>query len=431
MPGRNAAQLRAAATATGWFDGPYLVYQGDGYSVPWQTGTVVSPAFGGLMWVYKAHLDAICPQGARLHDWLYTPYGPNLIGADQEEADLALREDLMEVSPADAEIVYQAVSKFGAPYFGVSPVGYSEPALTPTTPNITPTTPGSLKMADWKVVMIFQQTTTKGDPQPSINYASLTRVGGWSESFYVANKTGDELRNMLTATPRKDGAFPPILPARASCLTAAATLLGVRLYEGGTGRGQFVALSYPGRFSFPDQPGTSLLCQTVSNAALSARHFTMRGIPDAYVVGGEFNPNSEYVTQLKTYFDSLTNTAFRAFTPTAVFNIFNITNAGLVSLTAPHTYNVGQIVRVKNSLNEAGGRSGGEFMIQTVGPLNTQFTLAGWAAGPTTGGTVTIQVKQLVTVSAGATSAVRITNHKVGRPFAGYRGRRSKRTRTA
>ena len=128
MP-RTAAQLRTAAIATGWFDGPNLQYVGDGYTIPWETGLFLGPPFGFTLLTWKRYLDNRALEPSRLHDWLYTPYGPELIDCTQEEADLALKEEMLSegLAASQVEVVYQACRVGGSPYFGVSSVGYVQP----------------------------------------------------------------------------------------------------------------------------------------------------------------------------------------------------------------------------------------------------------------------------------------------------------------
>jgi len=430
MP-RNAAQLRADAIATGWFDGPHLEYVGDGFSVPYQYGLPLGSVVWASLYAYKAYLDANVPEAARLHDWLFTPYGPGLIGCTQDEADQALREEVSAFSPADGENVFFWCQTFGAPYFGQSTVGYVPPLLPPGGDNIGGAPPGRLlQMADYKVVMLLQQRTTPTRSSQTLQYAGSSRTAGWSESFYVANTSIAALQVMLKG-PRTAPTVPPILPARATCLPQAAQVLGARVYESGVGRGTFLAATYPGTWTLADVPSSALLCQTTSTASINVRRFTMRGIPDDQVQEGEFAPTPEYVTQIKTYFDSLTGTAFRGRLPSPTFEIFDITENGLATLRTPHAFNLGQFVTVYNSVTEEGNRRGGEYRISAVGPTNTQLTLQGWLWGATTGGTLTQPVYGLVPVEMGATSAVRISGHKVGRPFFGYRGRKSKARKTS
>jgi len=282
-------------------------------------------------------------------------------------------------------------------------------------------------MATFKVMMVFQNTTSGLASVEPIGYTIVPRTGGWSESYYqIGGNTGDILRQ--AKGPRTDG-YQPILQARATLLPITARILGLRIYESAGGRGQFFPAAYPGTWSLGDVPSMALLCATTSAGTPTVRRFTMRGIPDNQVVAGEFAPTSLFATELRAYFDSLYGTSFLGRDPVAEQAIFDVSNAGLVSCEVPIVYTGGQIVTVSQTLDSDGRRRSGRFQVSATGPLSNQLTLAGWTHGPCTGGKLSIPTKSLWQVQPGATSAVRITNHKIGRPFAGYRGRNSVRSR--
>lgn len=117
---RNAAQLIAAAMATG----TYEHFQGDGASVPWQVALGYNLPLGVTMLMYKAYLDAHWPHAFRLHDWCYTPWGA-LINCRREEADNALFELIAVDNSLDAWIVWTAVRVGGEQYFGHATAGYT------------------------------------------------------------------------------------------------------------------------------------------------------------------------------------------------------------------------------------------------------------------------------------------------------------------
>ena len=109
---------------------------------------------------------------------------------------------------------------------------------------------------------------------------------------------------------------------------------------------------------------------------------------------------------------------------------FTVASSGLVTLNGlANPFAVGAIVTVSNALTEDGLRRGGDYLISAIGPLGNQFTLQGWLWGDCTGGQVYQQGNGFFAVTADATKAVRSTTHKIGRPFAGYRGRRSRARR--
>lgn len=177
---RNAAQLREASIATGY----YLPFVGDGASVPWIEIALVNPVLSATLLQYRLYLDSRWPHAFKLHDFLYTAYG-GLISATREEADAALREEVSRDSPIDGAILYRAVRVGGLPYWGRARAGFvgmylSSPyAFKQNTPLLTGVTPmaGSrdLVVVTWKQLL---------DNQPMYNSlmfiqhaADLTQFG--------------------------------------------------------------------------------------------------------------------------------------------------------------------------------------------------------------------------------------------------------------
>lgn len=128
---RNAAQLRAAARATGTYDD----YVGDGASVPWLESGIVSLSLPVVLYAFKWYLDHNWPEAFKLHDWCYTPYG-RLIDCTREEADSALYEEISADDATSAWIVYRAVRAGGGGYFGQSLTGYRGPVAQRSVDNI-------------------------------------------------------------------------------------------------------------------------------------------------------------------------------------------------------------------------------------------------------------------------------------------------------
>lgn len=421
--GRNAAQLRAAADATGWFNGPQLQYVGDGFTVPWEVALPVSLPFGTTMWIYKRYLDFRWPEAARLHDWLYTPYG-KLINATREEADDAIREDIAVDSAIDAEIVYRSVRAGGGPYFGTSQTGVAGYPVTPSGPNMAlapEITFGGSSVAT-KVVIVFQMASQPTLSAPDLNYAPAERVGGWTESV-LSNVSYDTLIGRLKG-PRTDG-YPPLLPARAGILANRGSILGVRLYEGGGGRGQFLPLAYSGSAGACDVPQMALLCAGKNDNSPTVRRWTVRGIPDGQVEFGEFSPTTAFNTAMTNYFKAMSNFGFTGTTPVTSYAIFNVSALGLVTLKVNNPFGVGDIVTLKSVMVQ-GVRTGGSYVVESIGPLASNFTIKAWPVFFGEGGSVSIPEKAHYNLGGGL-SVQRVAQRKVGRPFNQYRGRRSKR----
>lgn len=432
MPGRNAAQLRADAIATGLYDGPRRNYVGDGYSIPWEVANYQSVPFGFTMYAYKLYLDARWPEFSRLHDWLYTPYGA-IIGATQEEADDALQEELQGVSPPDAIVVGNACRYFGAIYWGKSQVGYHGEQGTRFGNNIGLTPPTTLKETNvlmaTKIVILFSQTTTRPESQPAVNFAGKQRTGGWSESFYGP----DSIESVITLLkgPAAPGQFP-VLQARANLLGNSASIVGVRLYQGGAGKGQLLNLAYNGNNGASDQPGLSVLFSATSNTTGQSRRWLTCGWADSDCEGGEWTPDPDTVNRVQQYFAAIGGAGWLAQTNNSQVNIFSIAANGAVTTLAPVAFAVGNVVTIKNTtLTATGQRVGGKYVVSAIGPLNTNFTIAGWPTFASTGGTAGIVGAAFQAFSGCTLSAVRTTFRKIGRPFDGYRGKKSRRRATA
>ena len=424
--GRNAAQLRAAAEATGLFNGPRRQYVGDGYSVPWETNVGPVPVRFPSQYAFKLYLDTFFIEFSRLHDWLYTPYG-KLINCTQEEADDALEEELSAVDPISGPIVGNACRYFGATFFGRSQVGYFGEQGTTFANNIglaqqaSPSNNGA-GMAI-KIVILFQQTTTFQPPEPSVNYSTIQRTAGWSESLYGPDSVSATIA--LLKGPRAPGVFP-LLEARSNLLCNQASIIGARLYSGGAGKGQLLAASLNGSNGESDQPGASVHVSATSNATGQSRRWLLRGQPDNDIVNGEWNPDDQTVTRYQEYFASLAGLGWMAQVNTGQQTIFDIAPSGLVTATAALGFAVGNIVTIKNTtIVDSSRRIGGRYKVQTIGPGNNELTLKDWPDVYTQGGTISIVSSAFQDFASASLSVVRATFRKVGRPFAQYRGRRS------
>lgn len=429
MANRNAAQLRADATATGYFNGPKLAYVGDGYSIPYEAWYVPSTGFRGQLYVFKQYLDTFHLEYSRLHDWLYTPYGA-LISATQEEADLALGEELSAVDPVSGPVVYRACAAFGHLYFGVSMVGYQG-----TPPDQSG---GNMGVADSdvltnfggtgvaiKAVILFQQTTAATTAAPSLGYVTIPRTAGWSESIYGPDNPGDI--TALLKGPRSP--LKPLLEARAALLGSAGRIIGVRLYQGGAGKGQLLNATYAGTASTgSDMPSVALLLSATNKLSGLSRRWMIRGIPDANVEEGEFSPGPAIIPRLQTYFAALAGFGWMGSVSTNQKEVVSITAGGVVTTKTAHGFAQFASPLFKQIfITATGKRVGGTFKISTLNPDPTVFTIQDWTNGAGTGGTVgfdTLAFQQFINSDI---SIVRATARKVGRPFAGFRGRASTR----
>jgi hypothetical protein len=110
------------------------------------------------------------------------------------------------------------------------------------------------------------------------------------------------------------------------------------------------------------------------------------------------------------------------------FQVLTITGGGLVTLAAAHAFAVGDPIQVQSTVIDASGRKLSiKGKVLTIGPTLDQLTIADWLMLPTHGGTLRSLEFVLCDISVAGISFDRATVRKVGRPFGGYRGRRSKR----
>lgn len=412
---RTADELIALALATG----TYAAYVGDGATVPW--GEIPPPA-GFIAYTYKLYLDLRWPHAFKLHDWCYTPYGA-LIQVTREEADDALAEIIARDSIQDAVIVFAAVRLGGGPWFGVSMTGF----IGANRPNIAE--PGNERFSvPTKVVMLFKDEASS--PNPALN-----RIGGWSESVYHAS---DDLAVIDTALKIGDGNVNGLLPARALLLPASGSIVGVRLYKGGAGKGVSQSVQYPGQATFPtDVPQMSLQMSARSLLTGGVRRWLLRAIPDQFVVTGTFAPNTNYLGSLASYKGALTQFSFYSQTATEVgFHINQIVaippvppatvGTGLCSTLEPHSFAAGNQVTVYSTVKADGSKVTVQTRVLSVQSVN-QLTLPNWTEGNTTGGILGSPLKTIDTFNFFQIQVGLISVRKVGRPFDLYRGRRSKR----
>jgi len=427
---RNATELIAAATTTGTFTN----YRGDGASVPWQVAIGISLPAGFTMWAYKQYLDFRFPDAFKLHDWCYTPYG-RLIAVTREEADSAMRELIAVTSPVDAEIVYAAVRAAGDPYFGVSQTGYTGPQAQGASANIgfipadnaPAVTPGLIPfdtlqevfMVATKAVLKFNGNTTAANAQPSIGYVGDSHAFGFTESIW---------RNGMTVQQTVTYLRTHLGPARANLLPANVKLTGATLYGQNGGRGVDVPLGFAGSFGTTDQVNVGVLLETRHDTAIAQRRWWIHCIPDELVRLGEFAPTLFDSATFRNYLDKMSLGDWLGIDQNDLSTIMTVDETGLVTLAGNSPFAVGQWLRVNRTFTEAKQKRGGRFMVESVGPLLTQFKFASWTLGKTTGGLVYRPTYSFYNIGGGdGPYIVRAGTRRVGRPFALYRGRQPAR----
>lgn len=440
---RTPAQVRAAAVATGTFSGPFLHYQGDGYSVPWQVATEVGLLGVGLtMGAFKLYLDTSHPEYARLHDWCYTPYAtlanPPITRA---EADLTLGAELGAADPVSGAVVYASVAAFGGLYFGHNKIGWAgwppgtnrvdpfggngnipdpkPPARAPTGVNPMPT----------KCVILMQATTAPtGASAPSLGHAPVERTTGWSEYWWSNNAPAGALVELLG--PRAQGRRP-LLSARAGILSSNASIIGVRLYEE-DGRGSLLNVRFKGSAGTTDIPKVGILCKAASTTG-QVRSWIVRGIPDDWVKGGEFAPDQSVVSRFLAYFEGVRGFGFGHTARANEVDLFSIDpvagttdGSAVVTTKTGHFFIVGDKVRISRAYEPVCERfRGGNFRVTALIDADS-FAIKKWPeTKPTINGSAWKKAFGQVWIGAESVlTATTATTQETGRPFAAFVGRR-------
>lgn len=404
----SPAEVRAAAEA----DPAYSGFVGDGASIPWQY--FPPPISFGLL-AYKTYLDALAPGSFKLHDFLYATESIPL-RITREDADFTLFFELLPLNPSDAAVVYQCVRRGGAPYFHPRVVARSRPNMFG----------GVLNMATFKVTMLLQlATNTSGEAVPNIR-----RLAGWSESWYATEASISSLLPFVVGPA--PGQPPALCPARAALLPAAAVIVGQRIQQiEPVGASQTFSRAFPGTAALAqDVPSMGLLCTVIPAGDSRARRFTIRGIPDARVVQGEYVPSSAFQMALAQYFYSLTqfNVGGRD-RALESWEIDTISGPGVVNYYGQGTFPFapGDTCFIRGTTDALLRKRSGRFTVRSAVGGSNQLTLATWPYGACTGGRVQLAGSSYPNIGIGNFAIGRIVQRKVGRPFVAFRGRRSKR----
>lgn len=263
-----------------------------------------------------------------------------------------------------------------------------------------------------KCTMVFSLTTALSDPN-----APIHRTGGWTENHFVDNNDFSLVRLL----------FQGLCETRAQLLPTGASITGQRYQRvSPVGASQSTAVVYPGASGLQtDVPQMALLCRVPTVNARNVSRLTIRGIPDARVVQGEYSPSYAFNTSLRRFFTQLSQFMMegRDLSQTAVQILFIQANGNFRTIQ-PHGLAVNNQVQVIRSQNETTKLyAGGKFVVTAVTD-NWAGTLNGWTGGDCRGGTIRIAANAFYQLNGAAAEVSRVVVRKVGRPSVGYRGRR-------
>ena len=278
-----------------------------------------------------------------------------------------------------------------------------------------------------RLTLIFQMTTV-----PDNATSAIPHTAGWSESFFTnGNLTeGSRLIQDLINARRM------MLPGQAAIVgyrMQKYTISGAKLVPGGA---QTVRALTVGNTGFAcDVPGMSLLLGAQGSSPRNGSRITLKAIPDARVVGGEYSPSTAFTGHLTLYIQQLQagGWGFIGRDKTKESRKIKSIANGLVELYEIPGVDFGvndwfsfnkctdtQNRAVTGVYQSAGSPDGQptKFAVQGLDPLIT-VTKPNGLVRPFV---LLFQPYSNIKVS-------RIVTRKVGRPLEGYRGRASKARR--
>lgn len=276
-------------------------------------------------------------------------------------------------------------------------------------------------MPAFKHSMLIQQSTI----QPMNN--AIIRVGGWSESWYAGS-----------AAPTF---FAALCQLRAPLLPNNAAIVGQRIQQvDPAGSAQVFSRVYPGTAGLqPDIPQMALLCRARGVNVTNTRSVILRGLPDARVTNGEYDPSLAYDAALQAYFAGLVSQFWQfrgrkldaATVPILSVRVRPTIVPETITVNTSEAFGgwvaVGKVVQITGSVDADGLRRTATVKVTAVDSGSANFDAINWPWGDTDGGRV--REFGIVYPQVSEVAVSRVITRKVGRPFTSYRGRRSRRRR--
>lgn len=273
--------------------------------------------------------------------------------------------------------------------------------------------------------LLFAVTTVAKDPTQAAPHS-----GGWSESFYVGGSGFTDIT-----------VFKKWASSRAVLLSGLASVIGYRqqlytisgnkLLPGGSGGGQFF---YPGNYAGDlNAPQDSLQLNFVVNTQPNSIRHRIAAVPDTIISGGEYNGDTTYQGYLSTYFSVVIGFGFGAITrdltrPDATVRSIS---GGVITTNTATGAALNQYIRLRRVKDSLGRPVEGTFLVAAI-VNNADGSVAYTVIDPPTQTVTTpngtARLDLLVFNTFSSANVGRLVVRKVGRPFAAYRGRRSKRT---
>lgn len=267
-------------------------------------------------------------------------------------------------------------------------------------------------MTRFEMLFHHASSTTVGVRQP------VVRTGGWSESLFF-----DETASTWASDLNR------LQISRAGLLPDQASIIGQR-YEYPDGSTNTDNRIYGGSSGESvDVPQMALEFSCKDATVKSVRHWTIRGLPDAWVIRGEISTDTAVSQAIQRYLAQMAGFRWKCVDKSAATaGIVEISSNGNYELDVAFTLAVGSYVKLLRCRDQYGRAAKGKFYVNASPTVQTG-TLANWPAG------IIVQNGRMRLVSSGFgtfaqafSSVSRVMVKKIGRSFFQYRGRASKRS---
>lgn len=256
----------------------------------------------------------------------------------------------------------------------------------------------------FKVTMLFRQSSGQG------------RTGGWSESYVTV---ADGFEAAFTAS--NDLVFQ-----RARMMPTGSRIIGRRISNlDSPGQSQSYPTNSVGTgHTLQDVPQAALLC-FARTATGNERQLIFRGIPDARIVEGEYEPTVDYQSAITGFFTVLRNGwGFMGRDETKpLVDVKSVSTLGVFELYQDLTFAVGNQLKFYRTFDNFNRPVKG---LQKVGARvdAKNGTIQNWSFGSVNKGRVRLQSVIYQAISGCRVS--RVIVRKVGRDFFQYSGRQSR-----
>lgn len=271
-----------------------------------------------------------------------------------------------------------------------------------------------------RVALLFSVTTNPHDMETAVPHS-----GGWSESHW-ANDFAPTSAPWIVYLAKKRAVLLPSQCAVIGWRYEQFTILGNQLIPNGCSSGRFL---YPGgQLMDLNLPQDALQISAGGVGVPNTTRFSLRCIPDTQIAYGEYQPTQVFKSAMTLYLKQLSGDlwGFVGRVKTGLQARVNSNANNVVTLSADVGGIPGTDFLRFNRVNDwSGNPVVGSFLI--TAKVGSVYTLSGFPSVTITKPSGTARIDALARFYYSACTPDRATSRKIGRPFAQYRGRASRR----